>query len=159
MAELDVITSMLDDLFAGQSISTALGIGRQLTQNPQAASHLAVQWDYFNVNDILNLPFTQRYDFALLDLTGPDMAMLEQALILQVLVKLRDLLARHIVIIGQRSHEQLLRSLGFTQLLQEIVPDSPIRLWQFNILAYKDVPDWLNSKYWANPQNWDKYRW
>ena len=159
MAELDVITSMLDDLFAGQSISTALGIGLQLVQNAQAASHLAVQWNYFNVNEILNLPFTQRYDFALLDLTGPDVAMLEQGLILQMLVKLRDLLARHIVVIGLLSHEQLLRSLGFTQLLQEIEPDSHIRLWQFNILAYKEVPDWLNSKYWANPQNWDKYRW
>ncbi|MFI7908468.1 DUF6231 family protein, partial [Acinetobacter baumannii] len=21
------------------------------------------------------------------------------------------------------------------------------------------VPDWFNSKFWANPENWNKFRW
>ncbi|MFY5624612.1 DUF6231 family protein, partial [Acinetobacter baumannii] len=27
------------------------------------------------------------------------------------------------------------------------------------ILTYKHVPDWFNSKFWANPENWNKFRW
>ncbi len=27
------------------------------------------------------------------------------------------------------------------------------------IFDYKDAPDWLNSRFWANPQMWDKARW
>jgi len=32
-------------------------------------------------------------------------------------------------------------------------------LYYFNIEDYKKTPDWLNSKGWANPENWDKFRW
>ena len=48
-----------------------------------------------------------------------------------------------------------LRSLGFTQ----VVHQQNMQVWQFNILTYKHVPDWFNAKFWANPQNWDKFRW
>ncbi|WP_019673061.1 DUF6231 family protein [Psychrobacter lutiphocae] len=34
-----------------------------------------------------------------------------------------------------------------------------INCWQFNLYDYKARPDWLNAKYWANPENYDKYRW
>ncbi|MBA56033.1 MAG: hypothetical protein CMK89_16400 [Pseudomonadales bacterium] len=33
------------------------------------------------------------------------------------------------------------------------------RYYLFDLKTYKPVPDWLNPKFWANPQNWDKYRW
>ncbi|WP_221179020.1 DUF6231 family protein, partial [Pseudomonas chlororaphis] len=26
-------------------------------------------------------------------------------------------------------------------------------------LEYKQVPDWLNSRFWANPENFGKYWW
>lgn len=32
-------------------------------------------------------------------------------------------------------------------------------LYEFNILNYKTVPDWLNAKNWANPELWGKHRW
>nr|WP_264480642.1 DUF6231 family protein [Psychrobacter sp. I-STPA6b] len=34
-----------------------------------------------------------------------------------------------------------------------------LSIWQFNLYDYKYRPDWLNAKYWANPENFDKYRW
>lgn len=34
-----------------------------------------------------------------------------------------------------------------------------LQIWQFNLYDYKPRPDWLNAKYWANPENFDKYRW
>ena len=65
MAELNVITSMLDDLSQEQPISTALCIGQDLSPN----HHQSIQWQYFSVSDFLSLPFTQRYDlgFVLFD--------------------------------------------------------------------------------------------
>jgi len=33
------------------------------------------------------------------------------------------------------------------------------RYYLFDLKTYKPVPDWLNPKFWANPQNWDRYRW
>ena len=53
MAEQNVITSMLDDLSKEQPIHTALCIGQKIDQNA------SIQWNYFNVTDFLNLPFTQ----------------------------------------------------------------------------------------------------
>ena len=32
-------------------------------------------------------------------------------------------------------------------------------LYEYNILNYKSIPDWLNAKNWANPELWDKFRW
>lgn len=77
----------------------------------------------------------------------------------QLLVKLRDLLAKRIVVACQLKDEQLLRSLGFTQLIDKTLHQNDFALWQFNILTYKHVPDWFNSKFWANPENWNKFRW
>ena len=51
-----------------------------------------------------------------------------------------------------------MRALGFQQLFDyQLIEQQSV--WLFNILDYKQVPDWLNAKYWANPENWNKYRW
>ena len=77
-------------------------------------------------------------------------------LITHGLTKLRDLLARQVLVLASLEYSPLLHSLGFSQV--ETFGSHTI-IWQFNILSYKQVPDWLNSKYWANPENWDKFRW
>lgn len=73
------------------------------------------------------------------------------------ITRLRDLLARRVLILAGVQHTPLLRALGFSQVEQ--LEQAELIIWQFNILSYKQVPDWLNSKYWANPENWGKYRW
>jgi len=30
---------------------------------------------------------------------------------------------------------------------------------QYSLRAYKATPDWLNSRYWAHPDRFDKFRW
>jgi len=107
----------------------------------------------------LNLPFTQRFDLAVVFLDAADFAAQTPQHTSQILVKLRDLLAKRIVVIAAREDEQLLRALGFTQLIEHRFEQHHLCLWQFNILTYKHVPDWFNSKFWANPENWDKFRW
>lgn len=156
MAEFNVITSLLDDLSQEQPIQTALCIGQNLAQ---ADTNRAIQWDYFNVTDFLSLPFTQRYDlgFVLFDtVETQEITELHKS---QLLVKLRDLMAKRIVVVSSLQDEKLLRALGFTQLIDKTAHHHDFALWQFNILTYKHVPDWFNSKFWANPENWDKYRW
>ncbi|WP_290652932.1 DUF6231 family protein [Aquisalimonas sp.] len=32
-------------------------------------------------------------------------------------------------------------------------------LYGFDVGTYKTTPDWLNPRYWANPELWGKYRW
>jgi len=33
------------------------------------------------------------------------------------------------------------------------------QLFSYNIESYRPKRDWLNSRFWANPENYDKYRW
>ncbi len=156
MAEQNVITSMLDDLSKEQPIQTALCIGQNLTQYNNNQS---IQWHYFTVTELLSLPFTQRYDLGFVVLDSQEFSQISESEKIQLLVKLRDLMAKKIVVVSQLQDEKLLRSLGFTQLIDKTRHDSDFALWQFNILTYKHVPDWFNSKFWANPENWNKFRW
>ncbi|WP_437882475.1 DUF6231 family protein [Pseudomonas sp. LRF_L74] len=34
-----------------------------------------------------------------------------------------------------------------------------LTLFTYDIRDYKQVPDWLNAKFWANPENFGKYWW
>ena len=154
MAEHNVITLMLDDLSQAQPIATALCLGQDLTL---AAPH--INWQYFNVSEFLNLPFVKRDDVAVVILNSQEMQHLTEQHKSQLLVKLRDLMAKRIVVVSALSDEKLLRALGFTQLIDKTTHAHDFALWQFNILTYKHVPDWFNSKFWANPENWDKFRW
>lgn len=153
MAEQNVITSMLDDLSKEQPIHTALCIGQKIDQNA------SIQWSYFSVTDFLNLPFTQRYDLGFVLFDTEEMQTISDSQKSQLLVKLRDLMAKRIVVVSKLTDEKLLCSLGFTQLIDKTTHESDFALWQFNILTYKHVPNWFNSKFWANPENWDKFRW
>ena len=156
MAEQNVITSMLDDLSQEQPIQTALCIGQNLEQYDQNQS---IRWAYFNVTELLSLPFTQRYDLGFVVLDNTEMSSLLDVTKAQFLVKLRDLMAKKLVVVATEQDNKLMRSLGFTQLIEKLAQGNDLAIWQFNILNYKHVPDWFNSKYWANPENWNKFRW
>ena len=34
-----------------------------------------------------------------------------------------------------------------------------LTLYTYDLHEYKQVPDWLNAKFWANPENFGKYWW
>ncbi len=155
MAEHNVITSLLDDLCQEQPIHTALCLGQNLSPFMQNL----IQWEHFNVKPFLNLPFQKRYDLAFVILDSDEFDVLSTSEKTQLLVKLRDLMAKRIVVVSHMHEQKLLRALGFTQLLDPNQETTASGVWQFNILSYKQVPDWLNAKYWANPENWNKFRW
>ena len=37
--------------------------------------------------------------------------------------------------------------------------EQTLTLFTYDLLVYKQVPDWLNAKFWANPQMFGKYWW
>ena len=156
MAEPNLIALMLEHLYAEQPIHTALCIGQNLSHYDHNQS---IQWRYFNVTEFLNLPFQQRYDLGFIWLNYNEFLQISPMQKAQVLVKLRDLMAKRIVVAAQLDNEKLLRSLGFTRLLEHSQQAADFEFWQFNILTYKQVPDWLNARFWANPENWNKFRW
>ncbi|MFA9204238.1 MAG: DUF6231 family protein, partial [Flavobacteriales bacterium] len=115
-------------------------------------------WQHCPPAQLVDLPFQQRYDLAVLQASGE----LDTLAVTQGLTRLRDLLARRVLVVvtepALTDIPTQLRALGFSQLV-DVQADQPWQIWQFNILAYKQVPDWLNAKFWANPENFHKYRW
>ncbi len=87
----------------------------------------------------------------------------------QLLARLRDVHCHRLIIVvpigtdwpqhtsfWQRND---LLALGFT-LVGEFEHDGrPVDIFAFDIASYKTTPDWLNSKYWANPELFGKYWW
>ncbi|MES1953505.1 DUF6231 family protein [Salinisphaera hydrothermalis] len=49
--------------------------------------------------------------------------------------------------------------LGFRRLRCNTPIESHYWLYRYAIHDYKITPDWLNSRHWANPEQWDKHRW
>ena len=80
----------------------------------------------------------------------------------RLLARLRDLDCEAVYVrcLAQRdelkSWSKHLRSLGFVPLKKR---DDRVSLFYFDIHDYKRVPDWLNSRFWANPHRWNKARW
>ncbi len=50
-------------------------------------------------------------------------------------------------------------ALGFRRLRPSRAIESAYWLYRYDIYDYKITPDWLNSRHWANPGEWDKRRW
>ena len=85
-----------------------------------------------------------------------------------LLMRYRDLYSAHLIVAVSQDID--LHPYGFIPFSvftdQQDKPVAPlesmlptIKLWQFNLYDYKPLPNWLNSDYWANPENWDKQRW
>ncbi|GAA5010118.1 DUF6231 family protein [Acinetobacter puyangensis] len=153
MADFDFIPFLLQ-LLAEEKVNTAMTIDIEPQSNWEG------QWQYCSLKQVLNLPFAQRYDLAVVNLIKQENIQPDNAITIDhALVRLRDLFAKKIIVLADLRLEKQLRALGFNQLLEAVPENSPVQIWQFNILTYKHVPDWFNSKFWANPENWDKYRW
>ena len=120
----------------------------------------------------------ERYDLACFWLPTLSPELLQQYI--PLLMRFRDLYAAHLLI--AIDHTIDLKAYGFTpfDILDEqsieanvvnqdealessesIKPLSSVAatLWQFNLYDYKQLPNWLNADYWANPENWGKHRW
>ena len=160
MPDQDIIALLLQLLAEEKQIDQAIAIDIQ----PQ--SNWDGQWQYCSLNEVASLPFDQRYDLAIVNLIKQqavenkhEKLEITNTIIDNAVVRMRDLFAKKIIVFASLKRTKQLRALGFNQLLEIVPDDSPVQIWQFNILTYKHVPDWFNSKFWANPDNWNKFRW
>ncbi|MGB2784983.1 DUF6231 family protein [Psychrobacter sp.] len=115
----------------------------------------------------------ERYELACFWLPTLSPELLQQYI--PLLMRYRDLYAAHLLIALDDTLD--LKAYGFTpfDILHEPTlemnttdqTEQPLsakssasaRLWQFNLYDYKQLPNWLNADYWANPENWGKHRW
>ncbi|WP_296204027.1 DUF6231 family protein [Psychrobacter sp. UBA3962] len=79
----------------------------------------------------------------------------------RIAIRLRDLFAEQSLLLTYTPLSELnFNCLGYIAHPIETSDEIPDFVsWQFNLYDYKQRPDWLNAKYWANPENFDKYRW
>ena len=115
----------------------------------------------------------ERYELACFWLPTLSPELLQQYI--PLLMRYRDIYAAHLLIALDGTLD--LKAYGFTpfDILHEpslemntteqteqplsVKSSASARLWQFNLYDYKQLPNWLNADYWANPENWGKHRW
>jgi hypothetical protein len=49
--------------------------------------------------------------------------------------------------------EDMFIALGFA--LAATDPTAKVRIHEYDLNTYKTVPDWLNARFWANPERWE----
>lgn len=159
------------DLAAQHLIATALadtagqhGLWVSAQPRPELTASGAMTWVESTPQRLLSTPWQQRHDLAIAWLAG-DLPWRDA---LHVLSALRDLHARQLLAFvpvsawqQADSHWQpdQLRALGLQQQARFEQDGELVEAWSFDIRTYKAVPDWLNPRFWANPENWNKYRW
>ena len=111
--------------------------------------------------DLGTLKDPNRFDLAFV---APDIADLPKTKATQLLAALRDRYAQHLIVaVAAEASRAGLTSTDFLALGMRQVGDDTGRrayaLYEFDIVDYKNTPDWLNSQYWAHPELFDKFRW
>lgn len=81
----------------------------------------------------------------------------------QWLGSLRNVFAPHVILISdpEKSQQQGWQFADFLALglHQVAISDSGLHLYSYAIENYQPKRDWLNSRFWANPENFGKYWW
>jgi len=123
----------------------------------------AVSWEAFDYQEFIAHRFAKRYDLAVIILSN------DSAIDTQIIQRCRDLFAKHCLLVQNLSEPATgvdVASFGFSRLHEQPIVENDqdhhttnYQVWQFNLFDYKHLPDWFNSKFWANPELWNKFRW
>jgi len=102
-----------------------------------------------------------RFDLALVS-TGAEAGV--KAPLLHLLAALRDRYAQYLYVALETPARAGLTHTDFLALGMRHVADyggaaTTHALYAFNIVDYKNTPDWLNDQHWAHPELFDKFRW
>ena len=132
-----------------------------LDQNPQCKTEEIVAGDYLDQLAGLGM-------FSAAIVAGV-VECLEKHQAEMVLSRIRDLHAKRfwlLVPIGlERSNHASVWNqndlIAFGMVRLSTYPDQKgeWHLYQYDLMTYKTTPEWYNSRYWANPQMWDKKWW
>lgn len=132
-------------------------------QSIDEAIDQAVSWEAFDYQEFIAHRFAKRYDLAVIILSN------DSAIDTQIIQRCRDLFAKHCLVVQNLSEPATgmdVASFGFSRLHEQPIVEhdqdhhtTSYQVWQFNLFDYKYLPDWFNSKFWANPELWNKFRW
>lgn len=161
-------------LWVLQDKDAQLAIGTQLNSHVANQSHSSSTADMqklqiSTLSKLFHQPVPERYTLACFWLPTLSLELLQQYI--PLLMRYRDLYAAHVLIALDDTVD--LKAYGFTPF--DVLNEQPLEnkvinkaksassdsatLWQFNLYDYKQLPNWLNADYWANPENWGKNRW
>lgn len=86
---------------------------------------------------------------------------MDRVLARQLIAALRDLLSRQMLVFVPQNllEDTALLGLALNRQARFEAEGMEWQAWSYDIRTYKAVPDWLNPRFWANPENWDKFRW
>lgn len=112
--------------------------------------------DRYNVTDNLStLSLNNRYSLAIVNDCLDQISTDEGTFLL---AKLRDLYCKHLVVLQTNSSEDwqatAFYALGLKHLTVDSGSDQSLQLYEYNIHNYKWNPQWLNNRFWANPDRW-----
>jgi len=99
-----------------------------------------------------------RFEFALIDGELERLARADAAI---VLGRLRDLHAERLLWVLPAAEWPVseLLSLGLYRAGSYEQDGRALHVYTFDLYDYKPTPDWLNSRYWAHPELFDKFWW
>jgi hypothetical protein len=127
-----------------------------LTERDPMHQTLAGHCKGLHATDTVPEVFEDRADIAVL---SPDwIAHTDESSLSAGLARLRDLLARSVLAVADDRaplSPQSWIALGYRPLAHS----SSFTLYGFDLYDYKERPEWLNARFWANPENFDRYRW
>lgn len=141
-------------LWVGEDNAEMLSLKAQLTKNK--AIEIA-ESEVFTLASLSKQNVPQRYQLACFWLPKLTNELLPQYI--PLIMRYRDLYAAHLLIAVDDSIDLYAYGLTLFETTDNIQHHHSIALWEFNLYDYKKLPSWLNSDYWANPENWDKNRW
>ncbi len=79
-----------------------------------------------------------------------------------VIARSRDFLTRELYVLHPGDALEQARRMGALGLRLLDAFDANGQPWglsHFSLKTYKKTPNWLNSRHWANPRLWDRFRW
>jgi hypothetical protein len=116
--------------------------------------------------DLDSLQMAHRFDLAIL---SHCIEHLPRQQAIQLLARLRDILSQRVIVVvpmgpdwpDHASHweQDDLLGLGFSQQGRFQLDDKVVEIYVYDMAHYKQTPDWLNSRNWANPERFGKYWW
>lgn len=126
------------------------------------SDHSNISITFGSSDQILKGRISQRSDIVFIDRS----CLSDPTRYTQLIAHCRDLLASRVMLarpleknVKDRIEPDLL-ALAFQRCAVTEETDNDLTAYYlFDLKHYKPVPDWLNPRFWANPQLWDQHRW
>ncbi|MEJ2059278.1 MAG: DUF6231 family protein [Acidihalobacter sp.] len=99
---------------------------------------------------------TQRWDCAVL---AGALEQLPRSEGEHLISSLRDIYARRLYILVDAATDRWPARDLIAFGLSEVGRSETQVLYRYDVSTYKRTPDWLNPRFWAHPELWDKFRW